>query len=236
MVLGVDAAGVVVVEAGEEAKERYDLKPGDYVCGCTGLGMKEYATAQEYHLMDGCVTLRRPKNLSNAEVATIGVAFQTACLGLFEGWKLELPSINSPERQEWIVILGGGSSVGKAAVQLALASGYKVMASSSPGSAAGISTFGASYFDYKANIEDEILEIMKATSGHVDRIFDTVAEDDPIIAKELFMASKATGPKYFSTTNDWSKIRDFEGGNLQDYNRPNRKARVEGIEWSCAGL
>lgn len=46
IILGVDASGVVV-ECGEEAKSKYGFNVGDYVCGCTRLGMKEYAAGQE---------------------------------------------------------------------------------------------------------------------------------------------------------------------------------------------
>jgi len=43
------------------------------------------------------------------------------------------------------------------------------------------------------------------------RVFDAVAADDPLLAKELCKAAKET-EKLFVTTNDWSGIGDFEGG------------------------
>lgn len=48
--LGADAYGVVV-KAGGEAKEKYGFQEGDYVVGCTRIGVREFATAQEYFLM-----------------------------------------------------------------------------------------------------------------------------------------------------------------------------------------
>lgn len=47
LVIGVDASGVVF-ECGEEASPKHGFNVGDYVCGCTRLGMKEHAAGQEY--------------------------------------------------------------------------------------------------------------------------------------------------------------------------------------------
>ena len=46
--LGADAYGVVVT-VGEEAREKYGWKEGEYVVGCTRVGVREFATAQEYY-------------------------------------------------------------------------------------------------------------------------------------------------------------------------------------------
>jgi len=60
-------------------------------------------------------------------------------------------------------------------------------------------------------LSDKLKDVVDITSGKVSRIFDAVAADDPILAKELFKATKST-EKFFSTTNDWTGIGDFEGG------------------------
>ncbi|ETI23023.1 hypothetical protein G647_04819 [Cladophialophora carrionii CBS 160.54] len=210
--LGVDAAGIVV-EAGSEATSKYGFTSGDQVFGCTRVGMLGYTGAQEYFLFDAAVTLRKPDNISLLEAATLGVASETACLGLFDGLKLTLPDPkNLPaSKEEWIVILGGASNVGKAAIQLAKASGYKVVASCSSKSAAVVKEIGAVPFDYKQPLEDQVKAVLGITGGDVARIYDAVAGDDPVLAKELFKASKST-EKFFATTNDWSGIGDFEGG------------------------
>ena len=210
--LGVDAVGIVV-EVGSEASSKYGFKTGDQVFGCTRLGSLGYTGAQEYFLFDAAVTMRKPKNISMVEAATLGVSSETACLGLFDGLGLTLPDPqNLPSgKNEWIIILGGASSVGKAAIQLAKASGYKVASSCSSKSAAGVKQIGGVPFDYKLSVEDQVKAVMDITGGDVDRIFDAVAADDPQLAKELFKASKSNS-KLFATTNDWSGITDFEGG------------------------
>jgi NADPH:quinone reductase-like Zn-dependent oxidoreductase len=62
---------------------------------------------------------------------------QTACLGVFNGLNIPLPdAANLPApSNEWALVLGGASSVGKIAVQLLKVAGYKVVASCSASSA-----------------------------------------------------------------------------------------------------
>ncbi|KIX93685.1 uncharacterized protein Z520_10591 [Fonsecaea multimorphosa CBS 102226] len=235
LVLGVDAAGIVL-EAGSEAASKYGFKAGDHVFGCTRLGVPGYAAGQEYFLMDASVTIPKPKNISLLEAVTLGVGSETACLALFDGLDVPLPDPkNLPgPRDEWIIILGGASSVGKCAIQLAKASGYKVAASCSTKSAAEVKGMGAVTFDYKKPIEEQVKEVVDITSGEISRIFDAVAAENPITAKELFKASKSDR-RLFATTNDWSGIGDFEGAKtygvkLGGIGRPEAAALNEKIE------
>lgn len=212
LVLGVDASGVVV-EAGETAQKQYGFKEGDYVCGCTRLGRKQYSTAQEFFLMDAHVTIPKPKNLSLVQAATLGVGVQTACLAVFDGLKVERPKSGAAsEKGEWVLVLGGASSVGKNAIQLARAAGYEVVASCSRKSAKIVEDLGAKSFDYKKSIDDQVKDILSITSGNIRRCFDAVAADDPVVPKALFKELDSSEPKFFATTNDWSGITDFEGG------------------------
>jgi NADPH:quinone reductase-like Zn-dependent oxidoreductase len=71
LVLGVDAAGVVV-EVGEKAASKF--KVGDEVCGCTRLGSMGYSTCQDFFLMDADLTIPKPKNITLPQAATVGVA------------------------------------------------------------------------------------------------------------------------------------------------------------------
>lgn len=235
LVLGVDAGGIVV-EAGKEATSKYGLKPGDEVFGCTRLGSPGYACGQEYFLMDARVTISKPKDISLVQAATLGVASETACLGLFDGLHIPLPDPkNLPgARDEWIIVLGGASSVGRCAIQLAKACGYKVAASCSSKSAAAVKDLDAVPFDYKQPIEQQVQEVTNITSGKVSRIFDAVAADNPELAKELFKEAKGS-ENFFSTTNDWSGIGDFEGGKthlvkLGPIGRPEAKELNDNIE------
>lgn len=210
--LGADASGVVV-EAGKDAKSKYGLKEGDYVCGCTRIGARQYATCREFFLMDAQVAMRKPSNVSLAQAATLGAAFQTAGFGIFGGLQIPEPKDRAvPTGNDWVLVQGGAGSVGRAGVQLAHAAGRKVIASCSEKSFDAVKSIGANaVFDYHLPLEKQIEEIEKATSGgQVVNVFDATSADDPQLAKALF--KKASGTKLFSTTNDWSGIGDFEGG------------------------
>src|SRR5271170_52850 len=211
LVLGVDAAGIVV-KAGSTALSKYNLTPGTYVCGCTRLGNTQYSTCQEYYLMDAAVTMPKPNSVSVKQSATLGVGTYTACLGLFLGLNIPLPDpTNLPgEKDEYVIVLGGGSSVGKFAIQLARACGYQVLASGSTRSKATITDLGAEMFDYKLPVAEQVKAVMAATGGKFTRVFDAVAGNDPVLAKALF--AQVPGDKHFATTNDWSGIINFEGG------------------------
>ena len=213
--LGADASGVIV-EVGQDAKEKYGFEAGQYVCGCTRIGQREYSTAREFFLMDAQVAMRRPSNLSLAEAATIGAAFQTASIGLFVGLQVSPPKQEaSTDAKGWILVLGGAGSVGRAGVQLARASGCNVVASCSEKSFDSVKGIGASaVFDYHLSIDAQLEAIDKATSGAtITKIFDATSAADPALAKALFRRENTKGQtKNFSTTNDWSGIGDFEGG------------------------
>jgi len=114
-------------------------------------------------------------------------------------------------KDEWILVLGGASSVGKSAVQIAHAAGYRVLTSCSPSSGPLMEKLGAEWFSYKDSLEEQVRTVLTKTNGKVSKIFDAVAGDDPLLAKELFKQN-GEEQKYFATTNDWSGITDFEGG------------------------
>lgn len=236
LILGVDAAGIIT-DSGNEATEKYGLKAGDEVFGCTRLGCMGYSAGQEYYLMDARVTIPKPKNISLLEAATLGVGVETACLGLFAGLHIPFPDYkNLPAAlDEWVVILGGASSVGKAAIQLAKASGYNVAASCSSKSFPVVQELGAVPFDYKVPVEEQLKNVLDITSSKASKVFDAVASDDPAICKQLFKAIESSD-KFFATTNDWNPtIQDFEGGTtykvqLGEIGRPEGKELNDKIE------
>lgn len=91
--------------------------------------------------MDAPVTILKPKKLSLVEAATIGVGSevwlrycqtlsgfaekfffsqQTAALAVWSGLKVPLPDPNNlpAPKNEWVIVLGGASSVGKFSIQV----------------------------------------------------------------------------------------------------------------------
>lgn len=74
-----------------------------------------------------------PSNVSFNEGAVIPLALDTAAVGLYSAAQdgflgLPLPSFDAPAANKTIVVWGGSSSVGAFAIQLAVASGAKVVA------------------------------------------------------------------------------------------------------------
>ena len=217
--LGVDASGTIVSVGSNVPTSHPHLTPGSHVCGCTRLGTRGYNTAQEFFLMDAIVTIPKPKNISLQQAATVGVGALTACLGLFNGLGLEVPKDVEKglpeEKDDWIVVLGGASSVGKFAVQIAVACGFKVVASCSAASADLVRDLDATVFDYKKPVEEQVKDVMVATGGKFTRVFDAAASSvgtAEALFKELNKEGGKGQQKYFVTTNDWSGIGDFEGG------------------------
>jgi NADPH:quinone reductase-like Zn-dependent oxidoreductase len=218
LVLGVDASGVVV-EASPEALSKYNLKLGTYVCGCTRLGRTHYSAGQEYFLMDARVTMPKPKNIDVVQAATLGAGLETAAMAVFEGLHVEMfdPDVRQGEKDEWMVVLGGGSNVGSLAIQLLKAAGYKVLASCSERSAGTVKAYGAESFDYKTTLPEQVKKVLEVTGGKIGGIFDAAASDDPAIAKELFKhESWKSESKLFTTTNDWSSIGSWHGGQTHE--------------------
>ena len=109
-VLGVDLAGVV--EAVGRNVTRF--RPGDEVFGTSRGAFAEYATAEETHLAP------KPRGLSFAEAAAIGVAGVTAIQGLRDKGRLQ------PGQR--VLIYGAGGGVGTFAVQVGKALGAHVTA------------------------------------------------------------------------------------------------------------
>ncbi|KAK2810209.1 hypothetical protein FQN50_003179 [Emmonsiellopsis sp. PD_5] len=198
--LGLDVAGVVV-KVGENATSLF--KVGDY----------------EFLLMDAKVTIPKPESISLVEASTIGVGILTAALGLFHCLDVELPNAQEilsetygvPVRDEWAVVLGGASCVGKFAIKLFDLLGYKVIASCSVDSVPLVKKqYADAVFDYNTSIDEQVKDVLAFTKGNVHRVFDAAATGDAF-AKELFK-QLPEGPKLFSSTNSWSGITDFEGG------------------------
>lgn len=216
LTLGADGCGIIT-KRGPNVPAHLSL--GTYVFGCTRLGSPGHGSAAEYFLMDAQVSFiitpkMKDRGIGAPGAATLGASVETACLGLFEGLDVPLSALEHPQsasKDEWILVLGGASSVGKSAVQLARAAGYKVLTSCSPSSGALVEKLGAEWFSYKDTIEEQVRTVFSKTGGKVSRIFDAVASNDPVLAKEVFKQI-GDGKRYFATTNDWSGIKDFEGG------------------------
>ncbi|KAG7292856.1 hypothetical protein NEMBOFW57_002901 [Staphylotrichum longicolle] len=197
-VIGSDCAGVVL-EVGPDCTK---LSPGDHVYGCAPLGQNKFTPFQDTFLVDEEIFLKKSANLSVEETATVGAGLLTAGLCLLAGMGLTLPEdgTKAPEKDEWIVVLGGTGTVGQFAVQIAHVCGYKVLASCSPSkSAIAISNGAAATFNNRASIDEQLAEIKGITGGNFARIFDATAYGYELMLKALETCSTAETKSPFNT-------------------------------------
>lgn len=125
-VLGVDGAGVIEAIGPEVT----NYKPGDRI-----FFQSEYhpdsSTFQQYALVNTVFVSKIPANISDDQAATIPVGAFTAALALFQKSGIELP-LNGPTASgQGVFILGGSSSVGQYAIQLARLAGFSTIAATS---------------------------------------------------------------------------------------------------------
>jgi NADPH:quinone reductase-like Zn-dependent oxidoreductase len=166
-VLGSDLAGDVVAVGGGVT----DVKVGDRVLAMAAGACKQRNRAAEGAFQKYTIVLPRltsviPDHLSYLEAAVIPLGVTTAACGLFQSdlLALELPSANPQSRNQWVIIAGGATSVGSNAIQLAVAAGYSVVATASPGNFDYVKSLGAAeVFDYRNQAAAR--DIVAALSG-----------------------------------------------------------------------
>jgi NADPH2:quinone reductase len=167
---GLEFAGVI--EGGDaEALAAAGFKVGDRVCALvTGGGYAQYCVAPVGQL------LPVPAGFDDVEAASLPENYFTVWSNVFDRGHLAAG--------EWLLVHGGTSGIGVAAIQLAKAFGAKVIATAgSAGKCARCVELGADHaIDYRS--EDFSARALEITGGRgVDVVLDMVAGD--YIAREI---------------------------------------------------
>jgi NADPH:quinone reductase len=138
-------------------------RAGDAVCALlTGGGYAEYAVAAEE-----CV-LPAPEGVDLVEAAGLPEAFFTVWANLMRAGRLR-PG-------ETVLVHGGASGIGVAAIQLCAARGHPVFATASKAKCETVAVLGAAAIDYEA--EDFVAAVKDKTGGRgADVILDMVGGD-----------------------------------------------------------
>ena len=161
MIPGSDFAGVVDA-VGEEVEA---FEPGDRVFG-TGLGNDRQGTYAEHAVAPTDRLAHLPDDASFAEGAAVALVGVTAWRALVDHAELE-PA-------ETCLVHGGNGGVGHVAVQIAVASGAKVLTTASEDSHADLTELGAdATFDYA---RDDLADAVVA-AGRPDAILDHRLDD-----------------------------------------------------------
>lgn len=132
-VFGNDLAGEVI-GVGDGVT---DTKPGTRVMAqALGFvnGKSEQSSFQHYTIVQRALTCPLPDSITYEEAAVIPLAFSTAGAGLYpdDFLGVPLPTLNPSKTSKTLLVWSGTSSVGSAAIQLAVASGLDVIATASP--------------------------------------------------------------------------------------------------------
>ncbi|GJC87267.1 dehydrogenase orsE [Colletotrichum liriopes] len=156
-ILGADAAGLIE-EIGEGVAH---LRKGQRVIGyCTGLGRQnhEFGTFQLYSKADANLVSPIPDNMSFESASVLPLGIATAAVGLYKKQHLglPLPSLHPKPIGKTLLVWGGASSVGGTAVQLAVASGLRVVSTASQRNFDKVLALGA----------DTVLDYHSATIVH----------------------------------------------------------------------
>ena len=135
-------------------------------------GFQLYTVALE------ALTSAIPDSLTFEQAAVLPLAISTAASGLFQKdhLALPLPSSNRKSTDKTLLVWGGASSVGATAVQLAAASGLRVVATASSHNHEFVKSLGASsVIDYKsASVVNDVVTVLK--ESEVVGVYDAISE------------------------------------------------------------
>ena len=166
---GLEVSGVIT-DGDFSGDNPFGLKQGDAVCALlTGGGYAEYAAAP----LAQCLPV--PKRLSVDEAAALPENFFTVWSNVFDRGRLS--------GNERLLVQGGSSGIGGAAIQMARALGHTVFATAGSGEKCEAGeALGARAINYKT---EDFVEIIREFSGGrgVDVILDMVAGS--YVAREL---------------------------------------------------
>lgn len=139
----------------------------------------------EYIPVEESLVFAVPDGVELRDAATVPLTFATAVQALYQ--RLALPEPGSPaEDAPPLLVYGGGGSVGRYAIQLGKLSGFRVIATASPGSHDELKGLGADeVFDYHDEAWPE--RVYETTGGRLRHAFDTVGSpDSPVkVARSL---------------------------------------------------
>lgn len=166
VILGADVSGVVEeVGAGVE-----DLAPGDEVYYTPEIfGPDSNRAYAQYHVAVSSIVAKKPSSLSHEEAAAVPLAGGTAYEAIVRRLAVRVG--------ETVLIHGGAGGVGSFAVQIAKASGARVLASAGARNQDTLKELGADVtIDYSS---EDVFEIALDDTGGagVDAVFDTAGGD-----------------------------------------------------------
>ncbi len=166
-ILGLEVAGEIVDGDLSHADNRWQFKKKDRVCALLqGGGYAQFACAP----LAQCLPI--PKDLSEVEAASLPETFFTVWSNVFDRARL---GVNQQDETETLLVQGGTSGIGVAAIQIARALGHRVFATAgTEDKCRACEALGAERaINYK---EEDFVDVVKALTqaNGVDVILDMV--------------------------------------------------------------
>ncbi|ROV87582.1 hypothetical protein VMCG_10602 [Cytospora schulzeri] len=193
-VIGSDAAGEIAA-VGADVK---DFKVGDRVFFQGIIGHYDSSTFQQYCKMPAALVAKTPKKITDDEAGGLSLATMAVVTGCYDktGHGLKAPWDEGGEQAgkgQAIVILGGSSSVGQYAIQLAKISGFeKIITNASAKHHEHLKALGADVVLDRSTQSSP--EDFKAAVGSLPLafVFDTISEKDTQIQGIKILAATKT--------------------------------------------
>lgn len=127
----------------------------------------KYAGFQEIVVVPENSVAKIPDSMTESDATVLPLAVSTASAGLYQPKSetclgLDLPSTKPVKSGKTLLVWGGSSSVGTAAIQLAVASGVTVIATCSKRNFELVEKLGAKPFDYGSpSVVGDLVEELK---------------------------------------------------------------------------
>ncbi|KAJ6026464.1 uncharacterized protein N7446_004937 [Penicillium canescens] len=180
-ILGADLAGEVY----EVGKDVTAFKKGDRVAGNANWFLSHEirdSAYQNYTIINTAVAVHLPDNISFTEGSVLPLAVSTSAMGLYPPARLGLPLPKSPKPEpigKVILVWGGSSSCGSAAIQLAVASGATVVATASSKNHEFVRSLGAiAVLEYKSEtVVQDLVDAVKIAGGKFLGALDAIGDD-----------------------------------------------------------
>jgi NADPH:quinone reductase-like Zn-dependent oxidoreductase len=168
-----------------------DVAVGDVVFGSSDFAGQPSAGAADFAILRSWY--RVPEGLDPIVAATLPMVVTTAV------WTLDVLRL---EPGQTLLIHGAGGMVGYAAVQVAVARGFRVIATAGPTFAADLEGFGASVTSYGEGMTDRVREI---AGGDVDQVLDVPRTSEGTLPELIAIAGG--DPKRVMTISNGAEAR-----------------------------
>ncbi|KAH7334878.1 GroES-like protein [Rhizoctonia solani] len=168
-VLGIDGAGIIHAVG----REVTGFQVGDRVLFQGSYDPVDQAAYQEYAIVETDVIAKVPSHVNDDQASTIPTCAITAYYGLFQRTGISPPLSGPTASDKSVLILGGSSSVGQFAIQLARIAGFSTVVTTASSQHAGfLKSLGATHV---LDRNTDVKTIQSAFVTPVSLVLDTIS-------------------------------------------------------------